>query len=75
MALNANNGAFLCQKFASKANFWEHGFAYRFPPLEEHEKEKFASFDLDPIEVMINGQHFIQCSKESDTVFTQSWHS
>ncbi|XP_056016119.1 uncharacterized protein LOC125674819 isoform X4 [Ostrea edulis] len=50
MALNANNGAFLCQKFASKANFWEHGFAYRFPPLEEHEKEKFASFDLDPIE-------------------------
>ncbi|XP_048768080.1 uncharacterized protein LOC125674820 [Ostrea edulis] len=47
--LYANNGAFLCQKFASKANFWEHGFAYRFPPLDDHEKVKLASFDLDPI--------------------------
>ncbi|XP_062617211.1 uncharacterized protein LOC134278916 [Saccostrea cucullata] len=48
--LNTYNGTFLCQKFASKAKFLDHGISYRFHPLEDHEKEKIASFDLDTIE-------------------------
>ncbi|XP_062617201.1 uncharacterized protein LOC134278912 isoform X2 [Saccostrea cucullata] len=49
VASQANNGTFLCQKFASKAKFLDHGNSYRFHPLEDHEKEKIASFDLDPM--------------------------
>ncbi|XP_062617205.1 uncharacterized protein LOC134278913 [Saccostrea cucullata] len=50
VAIQTYNGAFLCQKFASKAKFFVHGNSYRFHPLEDHEKEKIASFDLDPME-------------------------
>ena len=47
-----SSGAFLCQKFAAKTKFLDHRFAYRFPKLEDHEIEKFASFDLNPVEVL-----------------------
>lgn len=47
-----SSGAFLCQKFAAKTSFLDDRFAYRFPKLEDHEIEKFASFDLDPVEVL-----------------------
>ncbi|XP_062576730.1 uncharacterized protein LOC134238619 [Saccostrea cucullata] len=52
---NTYNGTFLCQKFASKAKFLDHGNSYRFYPLEDHEKEKIASLDLSTIE---SANHF-----------------
>ncbi|XP_052709957.1 uncharacterized protein LOC128184489 [Crassostrea angulata] len=45
-----SSGAFLCQKFASQTKILKHGFAYRFPQLDNHEMEKFATFDLEPLE-------------------------
>ncbi|XP_062576729.1 uncharacterized protein LOC134238618 [Saccostrea cucullata] len=50
VAFQTYNGTFLCQKFASKAKFFDHGNSYRFHPLEDREKEKIASFDLSPME-------------------------
>lgn len=49
-----SSGAFLCQKFASETKILKHGFAYRFPQLDDHEIEKFATFDLEPLEVFLS---------------------
>lgn len=49
-----SSGAFLCQKFASETKILKHGFAYRFPQLDDHEMEKFATFDLEPLEVFLS---------------------
>nr|XP_022292101.1 uncharacterized protein LOC111103264 [Crassostrea virginica] len=56
-----SSGAFLCQKFAAKTSFLDDRFAYRFPKLEDHEIEKFASFDLDPVECV---KHYDYLTKD-----------